>query len=101
MFVSLKATLRVQKINCPVWIRHLQITKDDPRRHANGLTAWYRERERDRFVGCNYTRKKTPMRNSRRTYAANPSHRDRKELEKWKQMFSQKFTNSLKHSITT
>ena len=32
------------------------------------------EREREiGFVGCHYTRKKTPMRDSRRTYAANPS----------------------------
>ena len=36
-------------------------------------TTCVRKKERDRFVGCNYTRKKTPMRNSRRTYAANPS----------------------------
>ena len=32
-----------------------------------------KHRERDRFVRCHYTKKKTPMRISRRTYAANPS----------------------------
>ena len=46
-------------------------------RQKEERVEWWRngemERERDRFVGCHYTRKKTPMRDSRRTYAANPS----------------------------
>ena len=59
------------------WVRHDEAPTSIPEMIASpeksAVTLCWRERERDRFVGCHYTRKKTPMRDSRRTYAANPS----------------------------
>ena len=52
------------------------------------------ERERDRFVGCHYTRKKNIHAQFAQNLRSQPFNRDRRELGKKEQMFSQKFTNS-------
>ena len=46
------------------------------------LEWWEGERERERFVGCVHTKKKTPMRNSRRTYACQPITQGQEETRK-------------------
>ena len=56
--------------------------------------AIWRERERDRFVGCHYTRKKNIHAQFAQNLRSQPFNRDRRELGKKEQMFSQKFTNS-------
>ena len=53
------------------------------------------------FVGCNYTRKKTLMRNSRRTYAANPSTETGRNSKNGTNVLTEiyKFSETLHHYL--
>ena len=62
-------------LNTPgnLWVAHStalnRCTNEPNSPTCSGATV---ARERDRFVGCVYTKQKAPMRNSRRTYACQP-----------------------------
>jgi len=65
------------------------------------LVSHARERERDRFVGCHYTRKKNIHAQFAQNLRSQPFNRDRREHGKKEQCSHRNLQILLQHSIPT